>query len=217
MFLSKALLDRRRWDVIHDIEDRDRLHKKVLSFFPRLPGGPCDNARQQLGVLFRVEGTSLLIQSKIAPLTTRLVPGYALVGTKNVAANYAAIRTGIPYTFRLEANTSLQVPDDDLESWVPEQQDSDLQVRRKTRRVGCGNFPARSRWFESIGRRFGFSPEIYFMDALSLLKVKGGVLESTRFDGRLTVVDRTAFQRALEEGVGQGKSYGLGLLSVRNA
>lgn len=217
MHLSKLTLDRWRWDVIRDLEDRDLLHKKIMKLFPEIPGGPCDNARQRHGVLYRVENSEILMQSKMAPRTDRRLPGYDLVGTKNVEANYQAIRTGVVYRFRIDANTSIQVQEGDGADWIPEMEDSSVKVRRRTRRVGCGNYQARSRWFESMCRRAGFSPQIYFMQTFSPLRVNKGYLEITRFDGQLKLTDRDIFLSALRDGLGQGKSYGLGLLSIRNA
>lgn len=217
MYLSKLILDRRRWDVIRDLEDRDLLHKKIMKLFPEIPGGPCDNARQRHGVLYRVENSSILMQSKIAPRTDRRLPGYDLVGTKNIEANYRAVRPGIVYMFRIDANTSIQVQEGDGADWIPEVEDSSVKVRRRTRRVGCGNYQARSRWFESMCGRSGMTPQIYFMETLSPLRVRQGFLEITRFVGKLTISELDVFTRTLQEGVGQGKSYGLGLLSIRNA
>ena len=42
-------------------------------------------------------------------------------------------------------------------------------------------------------------------------------LQSVQFDGTLTVTDAEAFLNALEGGVGSGKGFGLGLMSVARA
>lgn len=216
MYLSKIRADRRRWDVTNDLEDRDRLHKKFSRFFQEIPGGPCDNARQQMGVLFRVEHDVILVQSNQAPRTG--IPGYEVMATKDVSSNYDAIKPDTLYRFRLEANTSIRAGDEDSQDWIPEAEESNLKTLRKTKRVGCGNYPARAKWFEAACRRSGIMPEAYFMDALAPLKVGAtGFLEVTRFDGHLKVTDRERFLRAIREGIGQGKAYGLGLLSIRNA
>lgn len=217
MFLSKVILDRWRRDVLLDLEDRDRLHKKVMRLFPAIPGGFCDNARQQLGVLYRVEDSTMLLQSAKAPQLPRGLLGYEIAGTKDVSGNYAAIRPGKLYRFRLDANTSFQVAEGDSHDWIPESEDGGLKTRQKTRRVGCGAWPARARWFEGICRRCGIVPESYFMESLSPLKMKEGFLEATRFDGHLSIADLPPFMRALQSGIGQGKGYGLGLISLRNA
>jgi CRISPR system Cascade subunit CasE len=45
---------------------------------------------------------------------------------------------------------------------------------------------------------------------------EGGVvtIEGVLFEGRLRVVDAQAFRAALVEGIGRGRAYGFGLLSV---
>lgn len=217
MFLSKLLLDRRRWDVIADLEDRDRLHKKIMRLFPEIPGGPCENARQRLGALYRVENTTILLQSNEAPKMPRGLFGYDLVGTKDVTSNFDALRPERQYRFRLDANTSVQIVDGDAPDWIPEAEDGGVKVRQKTRRVGCGTWSARSRWFEKMCDRCGITPGSYFMESLTPMKVRDGRLEATRFDGLLAIEDLKAFKSALLGGIGQGKSYGLGLVSLRNS
>jgi CRISPR system Cascade subunit CasE len=216
VFLSKIIFDRRRWDVVHDLEDRDRLHKKLLRPFPDYPGGGCDNARELMGVLFRVEERFIILQSKIAPNAVRMAPGYMIEGTKDVTENYASIRERAVYRFRLDANTSIAVRGEDDGDWVPNA-DSTILVRTKSKRVGCGNYQARSRWFERKFELSGFSAVDFSMDALPFLHLRGGALEVTRFEGRLRVDRLDTFLKALHRGVGRAKAFGLGLLSIRNA
>lgn len=217
MFLSKVILDRWRRDVLLDLEDRDRLHKKVMRLFPEIPGGPCDNARQQLGVLYRVEDSTMLLQSLKEPTLPRGLSGYEIAGAKDVTANFQAIRPQKTYRFRLDANTSFHIDEGDGHDWIPEAEDGGLTTRQKTRRVGCGAWPARARWFEGMCRRCGIMPESYFMESLSPIKMREGFLEVTRFDGHMSVADLAIFTYALQGGIGQGKPYGLGLLTIRNA
>jgi CRISPR system Cascade subunit CasE len=40
---------------------------------------------------------------------------------------------------------------------------------------------------------------------------------SVRFEGHLTVTDETAFAETLSSGVGSGKAFGFGLLSIAPA
>jgi len=217
MYLSKVNADRKRWDVVHDIEDRDLLHKKILKFFMSdLSMGEHEDVRKNLGVLFRVEQSAILIQSKVAPNQDRKLPGYVFVGSKNIEEAYRSILEGRLFRFRLDANTSMQVPvgNNDLE-WVPE--DSNVQTRVKLHRVGCGSYPERAKWFERVAEKCGFSPERYTMDTFAMVKAAKACFEATRFEGEIKVRDRIQFLKCLQDGVGQGKSYGLGMLSIRNA
>lgn len=215
MFLSKILYDRRRWDVVRDLENRDRLHKKILKLFPDYPNGGKDNYRELMGVLFRVEPKFVILQSKLAPDPARLAPGYTIEGIKDITTNYASIRNGTVYRFRLDANTSMKVVRDEGE-WIPHA-DAGTLTRVKTRRIGCGNFAERRRWFELRTAKCGFAPLDFEMESLPAVHVNDGVLETTRFEGRLKILQLEAFVRVLHDGIGQGKSYGLGMLSIRNA
>ncbi len=217
MFLSKIKTDRRRWDVVHDLEDRDRLHKKILGLFPEIPGGPT-NMRERRGVLYRVEGDGILLQSALEPMKERTPAGYALIAIKDVAAAYETIQASRVYRFRIEANTSMKVPmEQDSIGWVPGALSTTVETRRQTKRIGCGSHEERSKWFELAAKRSGFSLWSYSIDVLPMTRIgKEGRLETVRFEGLLKVVDRQLFMFALKSGIGQGKSYGLGLLSLRN-
>lgn len=217
MFLSKILADRRRWDVVHDLEDRDRLHKKMLAFFPEIPGGPT-NMRERRGVLFRVEPLGILMQSSMAPENGRAPTGYSLVVTKEVAAVYETIQAGRIYGFRLDANTSVKVAiEQNAIEWIPDGAATAVETRQRTRRVGCGSDQERSKWLALAAKRSGFMPEAFSFSSLPVTKIgKEGRLESTRFEGRLKVVDRQLFLYALSKGIGPGKNYGLGLLSLKS-
>lgn len=214
MFLTKIAYDRRRWDVVHDIDDRDRLHKKMLKLFPNDPAGGRDDARAFMSVLFRVEEKFILLQSKLAPKPTRISQGYVLEGTKDVTNNYASVREGAAYQFRLDANTSMKVPVDGGE-WIPNADRSTL-TRVKVRRIGCGNFAERRRWFEMRMERCGIDSSDFVMESLPVVRAKGVAYEATRFEGRLTVERLEDFRRAIEGGIGQGKAYGLGMISIRS-
>lgn len=215
MFLTKVILDRRRWDVISDLEDRDRLHKKVMKLFPRIES---NEARLEMGILYRAEGNILLLQSKVKPEPAK-VAGYEISFSKDVTANCSGIRKGSQYRFRLDANTSYRpwVPGAEEElDWVPG--NITLETRKRVSKIGCGNYPRRAQWLERAAARSGFDLGAYFMEQLHTVKIKGdGALEATRFDGMLRVADLPLFMKALEEGIGHGKPYGLGLLSIRNA
>lgn len=211
-YLSMLSLDASRWEVVHDLGNRDRLHKKVMRLFPEVDA---QDPRRRMGILFRLEKDRMLLQSSTPPDPARAAPGYRVLTTKDVTEAYARVRTGREYRFRLDANTSWRVDEQghapaDIE-WIP---NADVQVKKAQRRVGCGSYPERARWFEQRMGFIGARPGIYFMESLPLLQVKGGVLEATRFDGHLEILDLERFRRALHDGVGQGKAYGLGMLSL---
>lgn len=215
MFLSKILFDTKRWETIRALENRDLLHKKIMGLFPTQDLH--ENMRQELGILFRVEGTHLLLQSKVRPEGSS--PGFVLSATKEVTENFKAIKAGNSYRFRLEANTSRRFRvQEGVEEWVPESGPSDVMVKpRVSKARGCRSYEERGSWLEDKAEHHGFMLDTYFMDAKPIIKIHQGVMEVTCFDGVLKVTNIYAFQKALLGGIGRGKSYGLGLLSIRNA
>lgn len=215
MFLSKIEYDRRNWEVIRDLEDRDRLHKKTMRPFPDYE---VENPRKSYGVLYRVEQKFLILQSKVPPAGKPMGLGYEILETKDVAGNYDSVKKGNVYRFRLDANTSMRVPREEDEEWVPEDEgNTATKTLIRYRRVGLKVFEERQEWFERRGERHGFTPLDFHMQALPVLTVKtDGALEVTRFEGRLRVEHLESFLHGLCAGIGHGKPYGLGLLSIRN-
>lgn len=210
MYLSTIALDGSRWDIVQDLQNRDLLHKKVMLLFPR---SEFPDPRKRFGILFREEKNRILLQSNLPPNERNAAPGYRILMTKDVAVPYSRINKDAEYRFRLDANTSWRVDDVEPE-WIPH---TDVRVKQTQKRVGCGSYPERARWFEQKMNMIGVQPVKYFMESLHILRVKDGVLEATRFEGTLKVLDLEPFKKALYDGVGQGKPYGLGMMSIASA
>lgn len=194
MFLSKVTLDLSKPEVARDLADRDRLHRKLLLLFPDYPGG-APNARERMGILFRLEPPVIILQSAIAPISTRLPDGYKISVTKEISSNYAAVKAGGEYRFRLEANVSYR----EVESG---------------RRKGLETEEEIQNWLFRRGDMGGFEILDYNMDTFPPIKARKGTFTVARFDGVLKVKDLALFRKALEEGVGQAKVYGCGMISL---
>lgn len=194
MWLTKVILDLCLREVVSDLADRDRLHRKLLLLFPDYPGG-APNVRELLGILFRVEAPVILMQSAIAPISTRLPDGYKIAGTKEITANYAAVKADWEYRFRLDANVTYRDP-------------------LSRRRMGLETEEEIEKWLFRRGGLGGFEIIDYGMEPLPPIKARKGMFKAVRFDGVLKVKDLELFLKALKEGVGQGKVYGLGMLSL---
>ena len=67
-FKTIATLDGNRTDVRRDLQDRDRLHKRLMSLYP---DGLGSNPRQAINLLYAVEPdtTNIVIQSDLRPVT----------------------------------------------------------------------------------------------------------------------------------------------------
>lgn len=194
MFLSKISMDLSRREVALDLADRDRLHRKMLLLFPDFPGG-APNARERLGILFRVEAPIILLQSKIAPVDTRIPAGYKITATKDVSQVYSSVSSGKEYRFRLEANVAYR--DSETRRRRPLETEEDIDE-----------------WIHRKGAQGGFQVVDYGMEILPPILARKGRFTATRFDGVLKVNDPTSFTKILADGVGPAKVYGLGMLSV---
>jgi CRISPR system Cascade subunit CasE len=199
VFHSKLLFDRPR-SKCHE------MHRTVMSLFPDIQEG-CEDARRRYGVLSRDEEAHILVQSKIAPSGGRLQAGYLIVETEDLAPSYAMIANGMELGFRLDANPS-------------------KRNGATGKREGLLRPDEQIRWLVRRGEAAGFaidgndSPDVTVVPGRVGGKKPDGrriTIVSASFEGRLRVVDADAFRQTLEEGLGNGKSYGLGLLTIRRA
>lgn len=229
MYLSRLILNLANRAVQRDLADCQQMHRTLMSLFPQT-GEP--SSRAALGVLFRVEegrgGTpaSVLLQSKVPPDWSRLVPGYAappVAGEVNPACKpigerYATIAKGARLAFRLRANPTKKVdtksaPDGARRNGrrvILKGEDAQVEwLARKAEESGFALVAVRARPGAAGGRQTGHRNTEGAGGARATLTF-GAVL----FEGELEVTDPVKFRVALAEGIGPGKAYGFGLLSV---
>ncbi len=187
-------------------------------------------ARRQFDVLYRVDqdrrgAPIVLVQSSSEPDWSRLSersPRY-LAGTparKDVAASYAALQNGMVLAFRLRANPTKK---------VDQRQDSDPN-RRNGRRVALTTEADQQAWLRRKGEQGGFSlvtlggkPDVFDIRVSPVEKVEGRGSPDKRtfgavtFEGKLRIDDAHKLRAALINGIGSGKAYGFGLLSLASA
>lgn len=225
-FLSRLVLEPRSRDVQKDLADVQRLHSRVMSGFPSGQEG----ARQKFGVLFRVDGGAgvvLLVQSRVRP-TWDLPTGYLAadwldasaptVATTSLEGLFARCGEGAQLRFRLRAN-----PTRFIDSKTGE------DGKRRGKRVPLRKEESRLGWLQRKASDGGFVVEdVRQADEVAVPDVvqqEPGVvrgwrdgrritLEGVVFEGRLRVQDAGRFRTTLLEGVGRGRAYGFGLLSV---
>ena len=216
MYLSRLILNPRNRSAQRDLANCQSMHQTVMSAFPPLDG---QAARAQLGVLFRVDHeagtgrTVVLVQSKTEPDWSRLPEGYTLgapVG-KSVGMQYGQIREGRILRFRLLGNPTRKI---DTKSGPNGE-------KRNGHRVELFREADQLAWLERKALDAGFQPvEVQIVGKGSALEAKGRhpagdlVLKGVVFEGRLQVRDQARFIETLERGVGPGKAYGFGLLSI---
>lgn len=202
-------------------------------------------ARDRLGVLYRIDtdrggGVTLLVQSAVAPQWSHLLPDYLLPTDgpdENPACKpvdhllIAGLREGGELLFRLRANPTRKV---DTKSGPNGE-------HRNGRRFALLKEAEQLDWLRRKGAQHGFAlldavispgmPDIRTIVSPDIPDVRATASDvtgqdtagqrltfgSVLFDGRLRVTDAAALRDALINGIGSGKAYGFGLLSVAPA
>lgn len=224
MYLSRLTLEPRSRPVRRDIADRHGLHRTVMAAFPDDSGG-----RATLGVLFRIEIEHALpllyVQSNDMPDWSHLPEGYlhddwlgdANPAVRDLGPAWSTLTTGRELRFRLQANPSKRVRSESAQGTGPRVplRGSEECLEWLRRKAGAGGFELIDVGDASgvpavravdTGLAHGWRPH---GDERQRLTISG-----VRFDGRLRIVDATAFLSTLGTGIGPGKAYGFGLLSI---
>jgi len=236
LYLSRLILDPRDRAVQRDLADCRDLHRTVLRAFPDLretpdtgddnaPGDGAHGARRRFSLLYRLDESPsgrpiVLVQSGAYPDWGTLrgrSARYLLkeADIKDVAASYSALTAGQMLTFKLHANPTKK---------VDPRQDKDPE-RRNGRRVVLVKEEEQLAWIVRKGEQSGFdlmrrgdgSPTV---QVSPVQRVVGHGPPDTRtfgavtFGGVLRVTDANLLRAALGVGIGSGKAYGFGLLSL---
>lgn len=212
MYLSRLILNPRSRRVQRDIASPREMHRTVLSGFPD------ELEKDTARVLFRLEQSaqsgllSLLVQSTLPPEWSRLPDErYLLADGDHPAAiqqNPAvkevdySLSCGQMLSFRLRANPTKRLS---------------AGKGNKGKRIGLYKLEDQQAWLARKAENSGF--RIY-----SALPIRQNFVEgrkqhdlkffSVQFDGVLQVTDPATFLAAIENGIGSGKAFGFGLLSV---
>jgi CRISPR system Cascade subunit CasE len=204
MYLSKLVLNLRNSSALRDLSNAHALHQRIMNAFP---DEQRNQPRQDWQVLFRQEPDSevILIQSELSPDWSKLPAGYLEVGCtpelKEFVPNLQKLASGKILQFRLRAN--------------PSKRDSQT---RKT--IGFYRRDDQVAWLERQAERNGFTLQgVDVIPSPNLFGKKKGDSNPIRivtalYQGVLEVTDSAQFLQALQQGIGRGKSYGCGLLSV---
>jgi len=236
IYLSRLFLNNGSHTVRMDLGDCHRLHRRILAAFP--PAQESMSARSEFSILYRAEPiqakpmlTRLLIQSALVPDWSHLPRSYLsamLDGSDNpswrsIGEQYDKIAAGTQYIFRLRANPTKRI--------------SDRNPLREDllcgKRVDLRGEEQQINWLRHKGKQHGFR----LLDTLTqaeVAEVQAAVGEKTRgwrpkhedkpamrlsfgavvFNGRLEVTEKDLFIQALRVGIGSGKAFGFGLLSI---
>jgi len=238
IYLSRLLLDPRQRAVQRDLIDCQGMHRTLLRAFPGIEHGDVDGgARATHGVLYRVDSgydgrVEVLVQSRIQPDWTALPSPYlhdavassTPATTKEVGSVYGSLRTGQTLRFRLRANPTKRISTRNVgetEKWRGKR----VELRREEDLLA---------WIHRKGQEYGFAVLSVQADAgvPDVQVARGapthggrGVLSgahragrlafgSVLFDGNLRIIDHDQFLVGIDQGIGSGKAYGFGLLSI---
>ncbi|MGB8702914.1 MAG: type I-E CRISPR-associated protein Cas6/Cse3/CasE [Thermosynechococcaceae cyanobacterium] len=203
MYLSKLVLNERDRKVRSDLGNAHNLHRSIMQAFP---DENRTNSRSDWNVLFRQEPDSdvILVQSDadIEPDWTQLPAGYlANHVAKPFDLQASQLKPGQIFQFRLKANPS-------------------KRDKQSGKLIGMFHRPDQEVWIARKGTQSGFKIET--VDVIPTPKVYGERAKETApiqiftvlYQGTLQVSDPTLFVEAIRQGVGRGRSYGCGLLSI---
>lgn len=198
MYLSRVELNMRSRDVIYALGSCQKMHALVMKGFEKTEDS---SPRQALGVLYRMEETNrgvvLYVQSKVEPIWERVGEPIREFSVKEVSKILDTFKEGNVYGYSLIAHAF-------------------KKIDRK--RITLKTVEERANWLIRKGEQNGFELlSIHEEDQVSTkgIKDKNEVgFFGTKFAGVLRVVDEEKFKRAYAEGIGVGKSYGMGMLML---
>jgi CRISPR system Cascade subunit CasE len=208
MYLSQIILNDRDRKVRHDLSNIHNLHRSIMQAFPDvapLPEEEQKRVRADWQILFRLEPDSniLMVQSDLEPDWGKL-PLTCL--TQKQCKPFQPEPSQFPVDrllrFRLKANPSKRDKETRKTVGLYSQSDQETWLKRQAEQHGFGIegldiIPSANLWGE---------------------KAKGQAhikIHTALFQGVLKVRDPALLVTAIQQGIGRGRSYGCGLLSVQ--
>lgn len=241
LYLSRLVLNPRSRQVMSEMADPYEMHRTLMRAFPNATA-EAQTAREGFGVLFRVEALrgipAVLVQSRFHPNWSflsgqrdylRMDGEMPSASWKNVMPSYHKLRCGQILRFRLRANPTKRVAKQEdrmrgkrVELVHEEEQIAWLIRKGQEREKGIpGGFELLMKEIKEARGETRLVPRV---NVCSEGKQKGRKWDeagrhatthlATLFEGLLRVTDRDAFLQTLIRGIGPGKAFGFGLLSV---
>lgn len=199
-WLTRIAPDLRHPAARQDLRDITAVHRRVMSL---VPDGLGEKPRHHAGVLFRLDhtitGPVLLIQTTLPPDPTRLPDGYGTTDTRDVSPLLKALTTGMAVHYRIAANASKR-------AWKG---DSAGKI------VALSGEPAEQWWQRKAN---GVGLDLRHLRAQPQPAARGRAVPVrhaiTLFEGQAVISDADQVRAAVLAGIGRGRSFGCGLLSV---
>ncbi|MBC8991326.1 type I-E CRISPR-associated protein Cas6/Cse3/CasE [Micromonospora chalcea] len=199
-WLTRIAPDLRHPAARRDMRDITAVHRRVMSLVPDDLG---EQPRQHAGVLFRLDHTTsgpvLLVQTTLPPDPARLPDGYGTVDTRDVSPLLKALDAGRPVHYRIAANAS----------------------KRAWKGDSAGKIVALSgqqaeQWWQRKAETAGL--DLRHLRAQPQPAARGRAVPVrhaiTLFEGQAVIADPDRVRAAVLSGIGRGRSFGCGLLSL---
>jgi CRISPR system Cascade subunit CasE len=213
MYLSRLILNPRSRRVQSEIADRYQLHRSIMGAFPDHLGADEERVLFRLDQDTRSGDLTLLVQSWTLPDWSWLAEPNARDYLRPVSVPNPALKefqldlaSGQTLAFRLRGNPTARrrLPDG------------------SKKRVGLQREEEQLEWLERKAERNGF--RIRSVRTSHQAKAYGQIYQngdkhrltffSVQFDGLLRVEDAEQLEEAVRSGIGSGKAFGFGLLSL---
>jgi CRISPR system Cascade subunit CasE len=203
MYLSKLILNERDRKVRADLSNAHDLHRTIMQAFP---DEQRKNPRADWNVLFRQEPDTniILVQSTAQeePDWSQLPAGYLTdYHSKPFKLQASQFQPNQIFQFRLKANPSKR--------------------NKETGKImGLFFQPDQINWLERQAKHHGFdlqgvnvipTPNVFGKKSKEGSPIK---IFTVLYQGILQVKDSSLFFETIQQGVGRGRSYGCGLLSI---
>ncbi|MDL4770746.1 type I-E CRISPR-associated protein Cas6/Cse3/CasE [Actinomadura xylanilytica] len=209
LWITQIAPDPRHRAVHGDLRDVVKLHQRIMSLFPDDLG---PEARRQAAALFRLEeqpaGFTILVQSTIEPALQHLPDAYGAARTKNLTPLLDGLREGANVHYRITANATRKLGKN--------------TTAGRPKQVVPLNGADADQWWQRQADTAGLVLHSMYSSPLGQVTGKRGdntrlTHARTRFDGTATVTDPKMLLERIRTGIGRGKSFGCGLLTIAPA
>lgn len=213
MYLTRMYLNMRRREAVRLLSSPQRMHAAVMSAFP-----PSDGESEGR-VLWRVDRypdrMALFVLSPDEPDMSDLVlqAGWQsgeMWQTRPYGPLLGSLEIGQRWAFRLMANPTYSGR---REGWADTKPRGHTTVKQQEQWL----LDRCARWGISVPDGPADSRELRISDRHTVRFRRGNgqvVLATATFEGLLEIDDADALRRVLTDGVGRGKAYGCGLLTL---
>ncbi|MFD7923502.1 type I-E CRISPR-associated protein Cas6/Cse3/CasE [Streptomyces sp. NPDC059740] len=196
-------------DVQRDLRDATEMHRTLMRM---VPDGLGASPRSQAGLLYRLDETdttsTLLVQaSRLDP--AGLPAGYGQTDLKSLTPMFTALRKGLAVRYRIVLNPTKR-------ERLP------LEAKGKRGRIVPLSGADADQWW--LRRAADSGLQVHVLTPTNMPPVRSrrqtpdGMRHSLiRYDGTATITDPDALHEAVLAGIGRGKPYGAGLLSLAPA